>query len=466
MHITSFGAADGVTGSCHLLQVGDDHVLLDCGMFQGGRQVREMNSTEFDFDPGIVHSLIVGHAHLDHIGRIPLLYKAGFRGRIISTRPTFELARLSLLDSANLLSSEAERINRHRKFGEERVAPLYDEDDVFEALELWNMFVRYEQPFDLTDGIRTTFYDAGHILGSACVELQLSDEEGSLSFIYGGDLGNLNKPIIRDPQTPPTVDVAMVESTYGNRDHRDFSGTISELEFVINETFERGGNVVIPTFALERAQELLYVLYEFWRDSKIPEDVKIFLDSPMAISATRIFERHPDFYDSEATALIESGQNPFQFPALEYTREVRESMAINAISGGAIILAGSGMVTGGRVMHHLVRNLPRPECSVVFCGYQARGTTGRRIVERAPFVKLFGEVIPCESRIYTINGFSAHAGQRELTDWVDTTGASRVMLVHGEPEVKEDFKSHLLAREPERDVSISAYGERVALRGS
>ncbi len=462
MHITSYGAADGVTGSCHLLEVAGEHILLDCGLFQGGKSSREKNHAEFEFNPELVHTLIVSHAHLDHIGRIPLLYKAGFRGRIISTRATFELARISLMDSASLMSSKAERKNRNRSI-DEREEPLYDEDDVFEVLDMWSTFVEYHKPFSVTDSVEATFYDAGHILGSAFIELKLDEDGEEVSFVFSGDIGNLDKPIIKDPETAPTADVAMVETTYGDRDHRPFDKSIEELEAAICETWDRGGNVVIPTFALERAQELLYVLYTAWRDGRIPEKVKIFLDSPMAISATRIFERHPDLYDSEALELKGRGETPFHFPRLAYTRETRESIEINRVSRGGVILAGSGMVTGGRVLHHLIRNLPRSECSVVFCGFQAYGTTGRYIVDGNDFVKLYGEVVPVEAKIYTINGFSAHAGQRELTDWVRNTGAKTCLLVHGEDDAQETFAKHVMAQTQVGAVHAMQFGEAVDL---
>lgn len=463
MKLTSFGAVDGVTGSCHLLEVGNKRVLLDCGMFQGGRSSREANEARFGFEPSQVDVAIISHAHLDHIGRVPLLKKRGFNGRIVSTRPSFELARISLLDSANLLENEAARINRKKDRDEPRFEPLYDDEDVLDALDGWRDYQTYGEFFDVCEGVRARFHDAGHILGSAFVELELSEGSAKRRMIFSGDLGNVDKPIIHDPATPPHADVVVMESTYGNRDHRPFQDSITELIDAICETFERKGNVIIPTFALERSQELLYVLYEAWRDGNIPESSQIFLDSPMAISATRIFERHPDLYDTAAMGLHAAGETPFDFPALKYTRETRDSIRLNELRGGAIILAGSGMANGGRVLHHLRHNLGRYESSVVFCGFQGSGTLGRRIIDGADSVSIYGQQIPVNAKLYTINGFSAHAGQRELTEWAKATGAKNIFLVHGEDDAKAALAAHLKAEMPVNEVSNPIFGTPIDL---
>lgn len=443
MKVTSFGAVEGVTGSCHLLEVGSKKVLLDCGMFQGGREDKDLNAAEFEFDAADLDAVIISHAHLDHIGRTPMLYKAGFRGPMFSTKPTYDLAKISLLDSARLQESEVARKNRKREKGDPIVEAIYDDADVLDLLDIWQHRLDYDHVFDVVPGVRAQFKDAGHILGSAFVQLDLEEDGQKCKFIFSGDIGNVGKPIIHDPASPGAADVVMVESTYGNRDHRPFNESIEELYEAIEDTFKRGGNVVIPTFALERAQELLYVLYEGWRDGDIAEDIQIFLDSPMAISATRVFERYPDLYDKEALHLHDKGETPFDFPALRYTRETRDSMAINDRKNKAIILAGSGMANGGRVVHHLRQHLPRQESSVIFCGFQARGTLGRRIVDGAEWVHIHGYTVPCVAQIHTINGFSAHGGQQELTNWVKATEARQVLLVHGEDDVKEDFRKHL-----------------------
>lgn len=458
MYITSYGAAEGVTGSCHMLEVGGTRLLLDCGMFQGGRDIREKNEPPFPFDPRDVDYVLISHAHLDHIGRLPLLWKQGFRGTIISNRATFELARLSLLDCAGVLASDAKRRNRKRKEGEEKVEPIFDEEDVLDTIEHWTKFVHYHERSEICPGVVMTQWDAGHILGSSFLELDLTEGSDNLRFMFSGDLGNLNKPIINDPEKAPEADVVMLESTYGNRDHRPFADSVVELEQAICETYERGGNCVIPTFALERAQELLYVLYEGWKHGRIPDDVKIYLDSPMAISATRIYERHPNLFDAETLRLHAAGGDPFDFDPLQYTRATKDSMRINHVRHGALILAGSGMVTGGRVLHHLRHNLLREECSVIFIGYQASNTTGRKIVDGADFVTLHGQSIPVRAQVYTINGFSGHAGQSELTKWAVESAAKNILLVHGEPEVKEEFAAHLRQKTEARSVDVMPFG--------
>lgn len=467
MYITSYGAAEGVTGSCHLLEVGSSRVLLDCGIFQG-RGTREKNEPPFPFDPSAIDHVIVSHAHLDHIGRLPLLFKEGFRGKVWSTRATYELARLSLLDSASVLDHDARQRNRNRAEGEPKIVPIYDEEDVLDLVELWKPALYYDEQTVITAGVSVIPHDAGHILGSSFLQFELREGPELVRFTFSGDLGNINKPIIGDPKPGVPSDIVMLESTYGNRNHRPFSESVSELETAIRETFARGGNVVIPSFALERAQELLYVLYEGWRGGRIPDTARIFLDSPMAISATRIFERHTDLFDADALALHAQGGDPFDFDALRYTRATRDSMEINHLRKNAIILAGSGMVTGGRVIHHLRHNLLRSECSVVFIGFQAEGTTGRQIINGAKFATLHGQSIPVEAQIYTVNGFSGHAGQSALTDWAKQSQANKVLLVHGEQDVKQEFRTHLQQATDARSIDIMPFGERrdlIAMRG-
>lgn len=442
MKLTSYGAAEGVTGSCHLLEVGDRRVLLDCGIFQGAGS-HEQNEPPLPFDVSKVDALIVSHAHLDHIGRIPLLVKEGFQGRIISNRPTLDLARLSLLDSARIMDADARRANRRREPGEPKEEALYDEDDVFNALERWEGTAQYHQQFEVCPGVRATLYDAGHILGSSFIHLDLNDGKNQRTALFSGDLGNINKPIIRDPEQPPEADLVIMESTYGDREHRPFDQTIEELEEAINYTLKQKGNVLIPAFALERSQELLYVLYDAWRHNRIPRHTRIFLDSPMAIDATKIFARHPGCYDEHALELTQEGGTPFNFEALTYSRHTTDSKRINDQRSGAIIIAGSGMCTGGRILHHLAQNLSRKECGVIFCGFQGHGTLGRRIIEGEDTVRIHGSHVQVRAHVHTINGFSGHAGQDTLTDWAKATKAKQIVLVHGEQDVRERFAQHL-----------------------
>ena len=430
----SFGASGEVTGSCHLLEFKNTRVLIDCGIFQG-QGSGSRNRPPFPFEPRSIDFLVVTHAHLDHIGRIPLLVKEGFQGRVLSNRATYELARLSLFDSAYVMASDARRETRRRRREDlhaPAIEPLYDEDDIFQALDRWDSHLRYGERRQLVPGLHLTLSDAGHILGSSSLLFELTQGGESFRIAVSGDLGNRGKPLVNDPAPAPRADLAVVESTYGDRNHRPFADSVAELENAICSTFERGGNVVIPTFALERAQELLFVLHDAWNAGRIPRQSNLFLDSPMAINATGIYRRHLSLFSPEARERFGGTKDPFNFPALMYTRSASDSVRINAISSHAVILAGSGMVTGGRVIDHLRQNLPRKESTVIFMGYQADGTAGREIVDGAEFVRLHGRKIATKARVHTIGGFSAHAGQSSLIRWVEDTGASEAILVHGE----------------------------------
>jgi len=438
MHLSFHGAARDVTGSCHLVECNGTRILIDCGFFQGSRELEEDNADDFGFDPAHVDFLLLTHAHLDHCGRLPLLDNRGFKGEVITTSATRELARLVLLDAAGLQEEEARyryrRATKRARAGGE-VEPLYTVLDALNALENFGRTAQYNQPMDLAPGVRATFIDAGHILGSACVVLELTERGKQHKMLFSGDLGLSARPILRDPAKPPQVDTVIMESTYGDRRHKQLQPSIEEFYAAIASTVRRGGNVVIPTFALERAQELLFYLHAGKEQGVLPGSLQVFLDSPMAISATQIFKRHPECYDEETAALFRSGRDPFKFPGLHFTRETAESMAINQISGGAVILAGAGMCTGGRVRHHLKHSLGRSQCSVVFVGFAAQGTLARQIVDGAKVVKIFGEDYPVRAHIHTIGGFSAHAGQDELLAWHRQTGRPETtFLVHGEPE--------------------------------
>lgn len=440
MELTFYGAAGGVTGSCFLLQVFGKRLLIDCGLVQGEDDEREANA-RFSFEPRSIDYVLLTHAHLDHCGRLPLLTARGFRGEIIATSATRDLARLVLLDAAQLQVEDAKRAARHhRRRGTAVPAPLYDEMDVFDTMDRFKRVVTYGKPFKLDDRVRVTFGDAGHILGSAWILLDLADDHGQRRLLFSGDLGMRGAPLLRPRVSAPEADIVVMETTYGDRLHKPLETSVAELREAIQETFARGGNVVIPTFALERAQELLWCLREMAARQELPRHARVFLDSPMAISATRLFGRHPEGLNHETRTLLEHGEDPFAFPALRFTRDVTESQAINQIAGGAIILAGSGMATGGRVLHHLKHNLWRPECSVVFVGYAAKGTLARRIIQGEPEVRIFGEPIRVAARIYTIGGFSAHADRDELADWYSSAGTpTHTFLVHGEDGPRQTF---------------------------
>jgi metallo-beta-lactamase family protein len=443
MKISFHGAAQNVTGSCHLVECNGTRILIDCGLYQGSRELEEDNADDFGFDPKEIDLLLLTHAHLDHCGRIPLLANRGFRGRIVTTAASRELSRLVMLDSAGLQEEEARYLTRRaQKRGKTTppIEPLYTTLDALNALDFMDGTASYNQPLRLAPNIEATFIDAGHILGSACIVLDLTENGNKRRLLFSGDLGMEDRPILRDPDTPPAVDAVIMETTYGDRQHKQLQPSIEEFYAAINQAIRRGGNVVIPSFALERAQEILFYLHDGKERGILPEALQVFLDSPMAISATRIFKRHPECYDEETAELFRTGNDPFDFRGVHFTRETADSMDINRISGGAVILAGSGMCTGGRVRHHLKHNLGRPNSSIVFVGFAARGTLARDIVDGAETVRIFGEEFRVRAQVHTIGGFSAHAGQRELLAWHGKTGNPEVtFLVHGEKESMESF---------------------------
>lgn len=444
MKIAFHGADQGVTGSCHLVECGGTRILIDCGLYQGGRSIEEENAEPFGFEPAEIDFLLLTHAHLDHCGRIPLLASRGFTGEIITTPASRELARLVMLDAAGLEEEEAARNNRraarHGRSKRKDEEPLFTVLDALNSLEFFGRRATYQTRLELTPDIHATFLDAGHILGSASILLELEDGAEHRRILFSGDLGNAGRPLLDDPEVATNLDVIVMETTYGDRAHKAMAPTVEELYDAINDTFKRGGNVIIPTFALERAQEILYYLREGVEQGRLSQSTQVFLDSPMAISATQIFRRHPEAYGDETAALFASGKDPFQLPGLRFTRETSESMALNRIGGGAIIMAGSGMCSGGRVRHHLKHHLWRKDSSVIFVGFAAHGTLARRIVDGADTVRIFGEDIPVRAKVHTINGFSAHADQQELLSWHQKTGGAPVTyLVHGDPEAMTHF---------------------------
>jgi len=413
-------------------------------MYQGGRELAEENSEPFGFDPASIDCLLLTHAHLDHCGRIPLLAKRGFKGEVITTAASVELARLVMLDAAGLQEEEARyqqrKARRHGGNHDATIEPLYTTLDALNSLEYFGRRADYDRPLQIAPGVCATFLDAGHILGSASLFLELEEQGRQHRLLFSGDLGYSGRVILRNPTTPPAADTVVMETTYGDRLHKQLQPSIEELYAVINETIGRGGNVIIPSFALERAQEILYYLREGVENKRIEHFTNVFLDSPMAISATQIFERHPECFDTEALRVSHDGGDPFNLPGLHFTRETAESIAINQVDGGAVIMAGSGMCTGGRIRHHLKHNLWGRRNSIVFVGYAAQGTLARRIIDGAEQVRIFGEDIPVHAKIHTIGGFSAHADQAELLAWHQQTGnPTTTFLVHGEEKSMHAF---------------------------
>jgi len=445
MRISFHGADQDVTGSCHLIQCAGKKILIDCGMFQGGRDLSEENAEDFGFAASEIDYVLLTHAHLDHCGRLPLLVKRGFRGEIIATAATKDLARLVLLDSAHLQESEAKfqakKFARHSDA--EPPEALYTLYDATRCFDYFGREAQYEHGIHIAPGITITYYEAGHILGSACVYLDLKEEGKHCRVLFSGDLGSNGRKILRDPAPPPKADVVVMETTYGDRLHRSLDDSVAELYQAIHTTFAHGGNVIIPTFALERAQEILWYLREGVERGILPAAMHVFLDSPMAISATEIFRHHPECYDEESASLFKQGRDPFHLSNLHITRDLADSMAINRINGGAVILAGSGMCTGGRVRHHLKHHLWRKNASVIFVGFAAKGTLARKIIDGARSVYFLGEDISVNANIYTINGFSAHADRDELLAWHQHTHAKKTFLVHGEEDVMHIFAKHL-----------------------
>ncbi len=445
MQLTFHGAAQNVTGSCHLVECGGIRVLIDCGLYQGGREMDEENRNNFGFDPAAIDYLLLTHAHLDHCGRIPLLHRLGFRGKVLTTAATRELTRLVLLDSARIQEEEAKYRNykASKRRNQPLVEPLYNTVDALNSLDGFVDIASFGEPLDLCPGIRATFYEAGHILGSACILLELSENGRQRRVLFSGDLGYDGRAILPDPAEPPQADIVVMESTYGNRLHKRLEPSIDELYQAINRTIVRNGNVLIPSFALERTQELLYYLREGIEQGRLPLHLPVYLDSPMAISATQIFRHHRECFDDETWAVINAGHDPFELPGLAIVRDTAESMALKNVHG-SVIIAGSGMCTGGRIRHHLRHNLWRKEAAVIFVGYAAGGTLARRIIEGEEMVRVLHDQVEVNAEIHTIGGFSAHADQQELLNWHARTGKPEAtFLVHGEPEAMQALSAHL-----------------------
>jgi metallo-beta-lactamase family protein len=451
MRLHFHGAAGEVTGSRHLLEFGDRRLLLDCGMIQGGRNEAARNAAGFGFDPRALDAVVVSHAHIDHIGRLPLLVKRGYAGPIHATRATVDLARIMLEDSASLAAADAERENRSRqRRGEAPVSPLYLQRDVVDTLRLMQPH-DYGERAEILPGLTLRFEDAGHIIGSAIVELVAEADGKRRTLVYSGDLGPSAAPILRDPTPMQAADLVLLESTYGDRDHRARTDTVRELGDILRSARERGGNVLIPAFAVGRTQELLFWFARHYEDWQLGS-WQIFLDSPMATRVTELYGRHSVLFDEQVQRAIEGGMTPFRMPNLRLITDVQDSMALNRRASGCIIIAGSGMCNGGRIRHHLRHNLWRENCDVIFPGFQAQGTLGRQLVDGAEFVTLFGERVRVRARRHTVGGLSAHADQSGLAQWYGHfAGHPPVALVHGEDHARSGLAARL-----ERDYQVQA----------
>jgi len=446
MKLSFNGADQGVTGSCHMIEAAGLRILIDCGLFQGSKELDEENEEPFGFDPASIDIVLLTHAHLDHCGRLPLLVKRGFAGEIVSTSATAELARIVMVDSANLQVEDARfRAKKAAKHGRTGVsiAPLYSLIDALNATARFGRVAHYGKRLALANNLDVTFVDAGHILGSASVLLTEKSAAGARTILFSGDLGKATGPLLADPPPPPKADAVVMETTYGDRNHKPLEPSIAEFYLAVTETFQRGGNVVIPTFAIERAQELLYVICRGMLENLLPPQTQVYLDSPMAISVTEVMARNLDALKPAIADAIRCGHDPFHFDGVHMVRDGMQSKAINDIKSGAIIMAGSGMCTGGRIRHHMIQNLPRAESSMVFVGFAAGGTLARRIIDGAKEVTIFGEHVAVAAKVHTINGFSAHADRGQLLTWHAATGAARTFLVHGEAATMASFATAL-----------------------
>ncbi len=465
MKIQFCGATSGVTGSCHLITAGDHKILLDCGQFQGGKAQDELNFEPFPFDPAEVEFLILSHAHIDHCGRIPLLVKRGFKGKIYCTDATADLLDIMLKDSAYIHEKEAEWQNRkNERAGRPLVEALYTAKDAEDALK-FVVPILYDQLIDLNDDIRICFNDAGHILGSAITEIWVKEDDNVSKIVFSGDLGVMDRPILRNPTIIKKADYVIMESTYGNRLHPENSMDVRKLMNIIRDTAARGGNTVIPSFAVGRTQELIYELNRVIdSDSeyqKIFEDLMVYVDSPMAQNATEAFKKNSQVFDEETKDFISRGDNPLEFKNLKFTRSSEESQWLNVDHTPKIIISASGMCEAGRIRHHLKHNLWNEKSSIVFVGYQAEGTLGRQLIEGATEVTLFGDKVEVNAQIHNLEGFSGHADKNGLMDWIRgfQMVPKKIFLVHGEPQSKIDFADAIKAETGMEAVVVNANAE-------
>ncbi|MCL5269629.1 MAG: MBL fold metallo-hydrolase [bacterium] len=467
--LTFQGAAGSTTGSRHLLQVDDKLILLDCGLYQGRREETTRQNKQFRFNPAALHSVLLSHAHIDHSGNLPNLVKQGFGGTIHTTTATRDLCQVMLLDSAHIQEHDAEWLNRrNRKRGRgEIIEPLYTMDDANEAMGHFQS-VGYHHPFHVLQDVKVTFYDAGHILGSSSVIIDLRRGEEVFRLAYTGDLGRANLPLLRDPEIPHNVDWLVLESTYGSRIHDPIGEAKEELRETITRVAARGGKIIVPSFSVERTQEVIYYLNELTNEGRLPP-IPVFVDSPLAINVTEIFRLHADCFDRETRRLLLEDGDPFGFSRLSYVRDVEESKRLNSLVGPCMIISASGMCEAGRIRHHLANSIEDPKNCIMFVGYQAENTLGRKIVERQPEVNIFGEPYRLRAEVVTLNTMSGHADQNDLAAYArvvrdNSPRLKKVFLVHGEEESRTALAARLRA-----DLGLKAVipqlGERHLLDG-
>jgi len=460
-----FGAAENVTGSCYLIEANGARLLVDCGLYQE-RDLKQRNWDPFPIPANTIDAVLLTHAHLDHCGRIPKLVKEGFKGPVYATAATADIAKIIMLDSAHIQEEDVKhKLKRHEKEGRTSpfpYEPLYTTEDAQDACELFQN-APYEKDVSIADGISAGFFEAGHIFGSTSIKLKITQGEETRIVLFSGDVGRWDVPIIRDPAEIGAADYVLVESTYGNRDHKPVDSIPDALADIVNQTVERGGNIVIPSFAVERTQELLFHMSNLLRDKRIPL-LPAYVDSPMAVRVTEVFKRHPELFDAETNEMIQRGQHPCDFPGLEMSRTADQSKAIKDVQHSAIIIAGSGMCTGGRIKYHLKSNITDAKNTILFVGYQAVGTLGRLIFEGIKEIRIHGEKWPVNAHIERIEGFSAHADRNELMRWLTGIGNApkKVFVVHGETDAAHAF-AEKISDEKGWPVHVPTYDEEVVL---
>jgi metallo-beta-lactamase family protein len=462
MKITFWGAAHEVTGSRHLIEVNGKKILLDCGLFQGRRSETELKNKDFGFDPATLDAVIISHAHIDHSGSLPYLIKRGYKGPIYSTFATRDLCNYMLMDSAFIQEKDAEYMNKkaRRKGKNTTIEPLYDSEDAQQALTQF-YGLSYERAFVVTDGVVCSFYNAGHILGSALVHLVIKDHKTDKVYRLGftGDLGRKNLPILKDPTPMPPTEYLLIESTYGNRFHESMIDAGEKLKEIVNRVANRGGKIIIPAFSVERTQEMIYHLNLLWQKKEIP-DIPVFVDSPLSVNITEVFINHPECYDrSIYEEFLENRKNPFGFGRLQYIHSVEESKALNSHNGPAIIISSSGMCENGRILHHLKNNIEDERNLVLIVGYMAQDTLGRKILEKQPIVNIFDEPYHLRAEVEVMNAFSGHADRSDLLEFItDVKDLKKVFLVHGEETQSQTLKGYLNELGIE-SVEVPARGE-------